>query len=698
MAVYAMLIVYVLVSLYANCVLALQVQGTPVASFANASGVNVTVIIVGYNGEDLSQHLVDAWKLNIGNLTKTCPSVRCTINLTSYGVYNVTIEYLKVLVFKSPVNISNSTTIKLRVNITKVEVKLYTNDTMPLQLDNFSGYFDVNGFQVPFDKNTPVYLPFGTFRYFVSFSNINRTGSFTVDGRSTRLDIVLPIISSAEIVFRTLDNESPEGFNASLTLRYGERIVLKEGPPLRDKYSLSYPLAGLYHLRVDYRGQTVYEGDFTIDKNNRRVELKIGVFRRVEIRVLTADNRPLYSDDISFEVVSPLNDRMKVTPNQDGYFSLEFCPYNWRYTLRVKSNTLGEVFTYDFYVKSPSVEVQTELVSTYLRVSPGGSAKLPGNLSVTLYYISSSPIVVKVVSLSRVVDQVNEPVGFLPIRGRYRVVVEYAGYRWTTDFDSVAHGILVVTVPLFDVRISAVDLDGNPLYGCIVALRVGQPSRLVFRDQLRNGQAFFSFVPSDYGSLSVNCSGLEVLSASILPKEIEAGSINVTARVKTFLVTVKGWFNRALTGANVTLEVKYKGTVLTFSTTTDSTGTAVLRNVPLPLGSNVTLTVSYGGFSEVRNVYEGSPRQEVFLDVFLDTPFLKAGLYQTVLLLATIVFVAAASFVVARRVARIATFRSMFEEGGYFEEEKEGFLERLKKLFGKKEEKEEEEESLDIFV
>ena len=703
------LVVFALLSMYSIFARVYVPRGNFSDKLAgNITYVNVTVHVLDFNGNEFQPDILNPQLIvttfSYGNVSISKRGIDFVVNLTGYGVYNVSVKYCDVLVYNRPTNVTSGELI-LRVNITSITVGVYTSDSPPLPLTNYNGYFTVGNCKVSFSGEKPtVYLPFGTFDYYLIFTGLTTkieiNDKFTVTPSSSRLEKVLPVISQVTLLFKTLNGLSPLGLNATVSVLYKDKILGNLSLLSSDKLVINQPPLDTLRLEAKYGGIKILEQDIKVDAQQRNVEVVLPIYANVVVKVTSIDNEPLYSQDLSFTLVTPFNEVIQVAPSPEGTFIINygFRQDFGRYILKIKSSILNDVFSYEFAINSQQVEIQTNFRNSYLYVAPEGASMLPANMSITvLYQGEGGPVVVKYLKTSSPVQSVNEPLGFLPSNGIFTATVEYSGYKWTYNFDRIIQGKMNLLVPVFDVQLNAQDLDGKPLYGCVANLTVG---RLSYVQQISSGQALFRYIPQDSAQLKIKCQGLEVASIQLLPRQVEEGSINVTARVKTFTVKVHGWFDKALPGANVTVTVVSGGNSFVSSTVTDAAGTGVLRNIPIPLGSNIIITVSYGGFVFKKNVYEGESNIDIFLDVFLDIGFLRLGLYQTVFVTVILALSLAIGFFVFRRLSHIKTLKSMFEEAEYFEEEGEegGLLQKFKEMFKKKKEKEEEErEEFDLF-
>lgn len=664
------------------------------------AGVNVTIHIRDYRNNSLVKEWLVCTPSVTLNRNISGSGTDISLNLTSYGNYNVTITYCGLIVYQGAVSIV-SNEVFLPANITSFTVNVYTNDTHRRLLENYevNVYIKSNGGTVVFKPSNRVkYLPFGKFKYSIVYQAaggmFSVSNEFIADASHANLDIVLPLLSNVVLVFKSLNGFSLAGFNVTVSIYYGEKMVASLQSLPENGLSLSQVQIGTYRVVATYRNKAILDKNVQI--NNQSVSITIPVYVNVNVKVTTIDYKPLYSQDFSFVLTTPFGEAIPINPSPDGSFIISYgFPQDFgHYTLKIKSNVLNDFFCYDFSINSPAVDIQTNFRSSYLYLASQGSSRLPANVSVTLLYLGGTgQVVIKYVKTTSPIEGISEPLGFLPTNGRFQVVVEYSGYKWVYNLEGITQGKMNISIPIFDVQVNALDLDGKPLYDCFANLTLG---RLSYVQQVSNGQALFRFIPSDNALLKVECHGLEVASLQLLPRQIEEGYVNVTARVKTFTVKVHGWFNKALPGANVTVKVSSGKNFFTRSSTTDAAGMAILRNIPIPLGSNITLTVDYGGIISQRNVYEGEPSADIFLDVFVEFAFIRLGLYQTLVLAVLLVLISGVTLLVIRRIRHIRMLKSMFQEAEYFEEEHEGFFQRMLSSFRRKREEEEKEE-FDIF-
>jgi hypothetical protein len=188
--------------------------------------------------------------------------------------------------------------------------------------------------------------------------------------------------------------------------------------------------------------------------------------------------------------------------------------------------------------------------------------------------------------------------------------------EWVSEFGTIAKAVVrdtpaglqstgSVTLPVDDVLIKVVDLEGRPVAGAAIKFAGRDVGSTDSQGVLIVGQ-----VPLDNGyPITVTKDGTEMgsylvrFTASRTSATIQAGIYDIT-------VLVKGTAGQPIQGALVEL-VKGGTTVVTAAT--DASGTAVFSKV---IGADYVVRVSYGGFRAETSLPKGMRNTQITLDIY----------------------------------------------------------------------------------
>ena len=192
----------------------------------------------------------------------------------------------------------------------------------------------------------------------------------------------------------------------------------------------------------------------------------------------------------------------------------------------------------------------------------------------------------------------------------YELVVE-----WTSPFGTTTRAVVrdtpvglktrgSITIPVDDISIKVVDLDGRPVAGAAIKL-AGQDVGLTDSQ----GVVIVGQVPldNDY-EITVNKEGVEVGSDRVRFTAAKT-SATIKADIYDITVLVKGATGQPLTGAIV--ELRKAGAVIKTGAT-DERGQVRFEKV---IGDDYTVEARFDPFTASRNLPKGTRNTEVMLDI-----------------------------------------------------------------------------------
>jgi hypothetical protein len=188
--------------------------------------------------------------------------------------------------------------------------------------------------------------------------------------------------------------------------------------------------------------------------------------------------------------------------------------------------------------------------------------------------------------------------------------------EWASEFGTIAKAVVrdtpaglqargSITVPVDDVLIKVVDLEGRPAAGAAIKFAGRDVGSTDSQGVLIVGQVPLD---NDY-PITVTKDGVEIgsyfvrFTASRTSATIQAGIYDIT-------VLVKGAAGQPIQGALVEL---IKGVTTIASATTDASGTAVFSKV---IGADYVVRASYGGFRAETSLPKGMRNTQITLDIY----------------------------------------------------------------------------------
>ncbi len=660
---------------------------------------NVTLRIETCDGEALKEgsllpHVV-VKKNGTAVFSGDCST--CTIDGLEYGVYQVYVKWRGVNVYENNilVNSTNSLVeIPIKTATKRVGVTVLNDEGSPIMY-RVSATITLPSGDVGFEPGVTHILPFGTWSYSAKYSwmcnlVVSKSGQFPVSCGSSFLRISLPVAAEVVVKFRKSDGSSVLGLpgNASIyAVVNGKKAVTVD---FREKDAVSFinmPY-GSYRVVVAYRGLTVVNAVFNVKAGgDRQFTYTVPVTKSLTITFLDADDNPL----VLFPVVveTPWGEKLRLGTNENGQVSIKEAMFG---TYVFTSSLQGVILKKSLKVEKPQVEVKFPVRKSVLMLTPKGSASLPPGLRVKVV-LPRTGYVVKEETLGKEASRWTLNLGLLLVDASYEADVSYMSYTW--NWVVSAKPVIEVKVPLYDVKIDVETMTGEPLTGCNITLSYGGESR---NHVLEAGGLMVRHLPDTDVNVGVACRGVEVFHGSFRPSSVN-GTLTLKAYVTDLRVVVKGWFGKPIGGANVTLLISNDGKRLVFHSYTDANGVAVFKLVPVPPGSTAEALVRYKNEESRVVVDTGKSVNNVFLDVFLDTPLGALGLSTTVAMVVGLSVAGIVSLLLLRRYKYVKEVEGLLVpedvaySGPYYygdEYEEEGVLERIKEfireLLGRNEE------------
>jgi len=665
--------------------------------FANATSFNVTVKIFSCKGEKIAAEYLKYLTVELKGSNQTWPfQDQDTLLVTiPAGNYSLIVKYLGFLVYKGEIPVYNSTEVSVRANISKVQFR-----AIDLMMRGIQGYeLSVSALKLsPRTGDTvDVWLPFGNLQYSVTYrwgnyGNVTKSGNVIVSCDTPPVVVPLPVWSQLVLNFRLADGSSALGLNGSAEVYYSSVLVSRVDFLSQDALKLQGAITGDYTLRIYLHGKKIAETVIAVDNRSWNYTVTVGVMRNIMLRLFDASGKPLVSQDLTVTVVTPLGETRSYTLSGSNTLEIaEGVPGS--YSLTVTSSVVGQLYSDRVNVRDLISDIQLPLVFTYVVFKPEGSSTIPRGVSAKAFYIQGGKEILLWSTSS--LSEGNEGyktvlLGVLPLGGNVRVEVSYAGAQSSTLTSVGGSGIIESTIPVYDFAVRVIDKNKAPVTGCLVNVSAGA---LSVSGTVRDGQVFFKNLPRADARVIVQCSNV-LVADQVINTDIRNATIQVP--LVSFKVSVKSWFNRPITGAEVQVEVlSGNKTLFTTHDVTDQGGNALFSSVPAPPGATLRVKVVYGSSSYTQRLSGEEREVTVFLDILVDTPLLKLTLLQTVTVIGAATIVSVAGLIAYKKYSAISTFKHMFEAGaGEEEEESESFIEKLRNIFRRRKEEEKEEEGL----
>ncbi|RLE81948.1 MAG: hypothetical protein DRJ51_02710 [Thermoprotei archaeon] len=433
---------------------------------------------------------------------------------------------------------------------------------------------------------------------------------------------------------------------------------------------------GVYEIYVKWSGALVNRTFLTVDQD-LVIEIIVPLLPEVTIRVVDGDGEP-----VNRAVLIKLGERTLNLDIEEGYCTIKNV-LSGDYTYIVYWE--GRNFTGMVRIASPIVQIELPLYSIHATIKVDKPIDFR-TLKIILYKDG-----VKIKELS--------PEGTYVtfrrlITGFYAVEAHWYNYTLIRKDLHIVDSSLRITLvlPLYKLRIRVVDVDNQPLYRARLALTLpnGSTTWLLTGPE---GYTQALIVPYASYTCKVYWKGVLVAEDTIRVKEDTEWSLK--ARVVNVLLTLKGFLNQPLSGAEVVLAYKLEnGTILTLSwAQTNPEGQVLFRGIPLiHEASALILEISYKDRAYTKVYPPPTKSESIKIDISLDVVAVLFEHTVTILELVTYILVGAAiaivTTVVISRIKEKKEFSELIVERN--EEREPGRIARAFKKIFKREEEEEE--------
>lgn len=647
--------------------------------------LNATLEIYTCNGENLVEGSLKPYvTLTYPNGSRAfygyCHS--CSLTNIEAGEYVLKVTWSGVLVYQSELTLDENTSeVKVYTNTTRVTLSAL-DDAENKVSENVEVKMSISGKTFTFKAEETHILPFGQYQVEATYTwngvEVKVSDSYDIGCSTPRLLIRLPIASEVTISFQKIDGSGARGLNGEAVL-YSEEDKKIVGISFLDTdvMRLREVPYGKYTVKVLLNNSVLVSKTLNIDeKSPRDIVVRLSIFPSVTVFVKNQDNQPLSNTEI--KVSTPIGGQAVLYTDNDGRIILmDAVEGDYSFTITWYGVDIGV----EGHIDKDSLTIVFPLKNVELKIKPKGSATLPKGLGAKVLF-KPGGIVVKEGKLESETPEWVLNLGMMWTEGQYEVSVEYNGFSWKYFVSKISSPQVEISVPIYDVVLKLYNVQREPLAGCRVEIEYGQ---IRLNSTVENGVVYLKHVPETDIKVTVVCGSIPVYTGVTTKNTLNKGEISITANVATIKVHAEGWFSRPLPGAVVNLTVISGGKTAVYTARTDSSGNAIFNGIPCPPGSSISATVAYGGIVS-RVAVEPSRENKVFLDVFIDTPFLKLSMYQSVILIAISIAIASVATLVYKKYKYVKEVRELFvyeEEFLEEEEEKNSPIEKIKNLVEK---------------
>lgn len=666
------------------------------------SRINITLYVKTCNGATLKEgsRLPDVSVIYNGSTVFSSKCTTCKILNVSEGVYLVKVNWRGKLVYEKNLTFTASNSTAEILTRTTSFVATVLNDNEEPITYRVSVKIYGNGISLSPEPGEALIIPFGDYTVEASYSwtckiVVKKIVKVHVNCSETGVKVVLPVASEVTLKFVRPDGTRALGINGNATIyasngKKAESIDLKK----RDAITFTNMPYGTYRVVVTLRDKKVIDESFTVKSGGKRVfTYTIPIINSVKLVFLDADNNPVPLLPVIVE--TPLGDELKLGTNNAGEVTISQALIG-EYV--ITATWQGVSIRKTVKITSEAATITLPLRKTTLIVKPKASYALPKGLRLKVV-LQRTGYVVKEDVLPQEKAQWTVNLGFLLTNSRYEATIEYLNTTWSNTYTPSSGGSWIIEVPLYDVSIRVTTLTGDTLIGCNFTAKYDGVTRIF---KLTGGGIVLKQLPNVDVAITVSCNGVPVYQGSIHPSRLANGSTTLKAYVTDVKLHVKGWFNKPLEGANITLVVLSANHKLRFTSLSDSNGYVVFRNIPVPPGSSIKAFIKYKNQALSLIVDPTKNVENVFLDVFLDTPLGALSLETTILVSAALSVSSLVAAILYKRYKYVKDIEGLLvpedywdlEEGygrrGAFKEE--GALEKIKEfikeLLGKGEEEE----------
>ncbi|MEM4852445.1 MAG: carboxypeptidase-like regulatory domain-containing protein [Thermofilum sp.] len=688
-------------------ILALAVKAAAVQSaekptsmhiFSNQTLLNATVHLKTCKGENVIQAPLQPPTIllkgiNFSREFSCFPNFTCIVEYPLPGNYSLEVRWLNRVIYAGTVDL-NASGSQIHINTRTAYVGFFVRTAERRDLRDQSVELYIEPYRLIARSGQIVLLPFGVIKYRVQFAWVQDivlavSGESTVGCDTGAIEVRLPLLSRLTFALQALGGVPATGINGSAELFFNGTRIASADLLRSNVIDLTYAPLGRYTIKVYLSGRLSSELYVDVTEKNNTYTVMLPVASIVKLKVLDARGEIVSDETLVAQLTDPLG-RLFSERLTSGAIVLNSMPLG-RYELEIFSEKLGRAIgrsSFEVQGSDSTIfrEVSVSIARVRVSVQAEGSSTLPERSKVTVKSLG-------VLLLSRYLDSPRESVtgdlGYLPLGAIVQIEYSYDTFSYSVEL-SAGGGVLALRVPIYDVAVKFVDLDGQPVSGCTATL---SSPYLNYAADLSGWMLEIKHVPLSDLLISVKCSNVEVARSKVSASELKTGNITVTVNVKALEITVKNLLGKPVSGAKVLVRVSSPSGVVNLTSTTGDDGVAVLYRVPLPPSSNISLHVSYRGFTYAGVLSPSEKSREVILDVLIDTPLLTLSATQALLAILGASVLAGTLIVVLRKYLHLKTLREMFASP--FEEERESLIGRLKRILERKrEEKEEEEISL----
>ncbi len=663
--------------------------------------VNATLKIYTCNGENLVEGTLKPYVMLIdsnGSKVFNGYCYSCSLTNMEAGEYTLKVTWRGVLVYQSYINLDeNSSEIKVYTNTTRVTISALDDSENKFN-DNIEVKMSISGKTFVFNVEETHILPTGQYQVEATYTwngvvETKVSDIYDIGCSASRLLIRFPVASEVTISFQKRDGSSVRGLDGKAVLyTEKEEKVVSISFSNTDVMHLKDIPYGTYIVKVFLGNNILTTKTVNVDESSpREIVVQLSILPSVTVFVKNLDKLPIVNTEI--KISNPIGEEVNIYTDNSGRIVLTDV-VEGQYSFTIK--WYGIDIRVENYIGENSLTIVFPLKNVELKIRPKGSASLPKGLEVKVLF-SLSGIIIKEGKLNSETPEWVLDLGMMWVEGRYEISVEYDEFSWKYVVNKISSSQVEISVPVYDAVVRLYNIQEEPLSGCQVAVSYG---RRQLNFTVENGVIYLKHVPETDIKLTVFCNSIPVYDGVLTTNDLKEKKIDIKTSVADIKVHIEGWFSRPLLGAVVNLTVVSSGKTVIYTAKTDSSGNAIFNNVPCPPGSSISAVVVYGGLVSKINV-EPSSENKVFLDIFIDTPFLKLSLYQSIILIAALIVAVVVAFLFYRKYKYVKEVEELLvyeeeiiEEG---EEEKSSLIEKIKDFIKELKGEKEEEEGWELF-
>ena len=546
---------------------------------AQITYVNLYLVIYDYNGKHALHENSVLPKVKLLNkesgkaLTKTATfngtHTVCNFLNISQGIYNLKVYWKGVLVYDKDVNLTQTTTLMVYCNVSKVKFKIVDGignslQNITIELSYYATLIQFTNLTSNEEGDVVSLIPFGKYIISNCYMKINGTevlvktiGTYTINVNSNGFSLMVGnqladrvMLDVYPLSFKFLDDDGnviPGDIlkNIRVLVYKTHEDLLIYNASLSTNLNLGEMPSDKYEIKMYWEGYLFYHDNINHYDSSVKI-IRLYLNKRIEIQLKSELGEPLSRARVL--IICPWNEVINKTADNDGRIILFYVPYG-NYTLKIKYKNLPKIQKVlridmrDYY----TMELK-EIVSMFLIVKSLGSKGLPKGLEIKVYFNNS---LIKSIILNKSEEVFRTPLGELA-KGPLIIHAYWKGI----DVGSV--GLIITTsqsvtlyCAIYSLCLRILDLDGAVVKNATVVIKNAQFNNFTLTYRTDNeGKVLIDYLPKGYYFISVYWNEFLLGNKTILLNQ-DLLNERIIVPLKSFMVKVTDVLGQAIPNVKI---------------------------------------------------------------------------------------------------------------------------------------------------